>query len=105
MAGYKSSVLLSDVSVQGNIIEKEKIVLDSKVTGDISAEEIVTHSNSYIDGNIKAKNIIVGGKIKGNINSDKIKLTSTSDVDGVLNQKTLSIDDGATLKIKTQTYE
>ena len=105
MANDKVSILLSDVSVHGDLIEKEKVILDAKVTGDITAEEVVTHDKSNINGNIKAKKLSVGGKIKGNLSSDKIKLTRSADVDGVLNQKTLSIEDGATLKIKTETYK
>ena len=105
MANDKVSILLSDVSVHGDLIEKEKVILDAKVTGDITAEEVVTHDKSNINGNIKAKKLSVGGKIKGNLSSDKIKLTRSADVDGVLNQKTLSVEDGATLKIKTETYK
>ena len=55
MADDKISILLSDVSIQGDLVEKEKIILDAKVTGDITADEIVTHNLSNISGNIKAK--------------------------------------------------
>ena len=75
MTTDKISILLSDVSVQGDLIEKEKVVLDAKITGDITADEVVTHDKSNISGNIKAKKLSVGGKIKGNLSSDKIKLT------------------------------
>ena len=105
MANDKISILLSDVSVQGDLIEKEKVILDAKITGDITAEEVVTHDKSNISGNIKAKKLSRGGKIRWNLSSDKIKLTRSADVDGVLNQKTLSVEDGATLKIKTETYK
>ena len=44
------------------------------------------------------------GTTKGNINSERIRIRSTADVDGVLNQKNLSIEDGARLKIKAETY-
>ena len=105
MAEDKTSILLSDVSIQGDLIEKEKIILNAKISGDITAEEVVTHNDSNINGNIKAQQIVIGGKIKGNMNSEKIRLTSTADVDGVLNQKSLSIEDGAHLKIKSETHE
>ena len=100
----KISTLLSDVSIEGDIVEKDKIVIDAKINGDIKSEEIETHPNSNINGNIKSKKVFLGGKHKGNINADQIKIKKTADIDGVLNQKTLSIDEGATLKIKTQTY-
>ena len=104
MSAYKISTLLSDVSIEGDIVEKDKIVIDAKINGDIKSDNVETHSSSNITGNIKSKNASIGGKLKGNINSDQIIIKKTADIDGVLNQKTLSIDEGATLKIKTQTY-
>ena len=101
----KKSILLADVSVQGDLVEKEKIIVDGKVSGDITAEEVETHTNSVIKGNITAKKILVGGKIKGNLNSDLIKINKTGDIEGVLSQKRLSVQEGATLKIKTETHK
>ena len=105
MADEKISVLLSDVSIEGDIVEKDKIILDAKVSGDIKAESVETHSNSNIRGNVNSKYASLGGKIKGNINSDKINIKKSANIDGVLNQKTLSIEEGAVLKIKTETYK
>ena len=101
----KISTLLSDVSIEGDIVEKDKIIIDAKINGDIKSEDIETHSNSNIKGNIKSKSVSLGGKLKGNINADQINIRKTADIDGVLNQKTLSIEEGAILKIKTQTYK
>ena len=105
MAENKTSILLSDVSIEGDLVEKDKIILDAKVSGDIKAEEIITHSKSNILGNINSKIASLGGKLKGNINSDQINIKKTANIEGVLNQKTLSIQEGAQLKIKTETYK
>ena len=105
MANDKTSILLADVAVEGDLVEKDKIIIDAKINGDIKANQIDTYTNSNIKGNIKSKNASLGGKLKGNVNSDKINIKKTADVDGVLNQKTLSIEDGATLKIKTETHK
>ena len=105
MAEEKTSILLSDVSIEGELVEKDKVIIDAKINGDIKADEIITHSKSNIIGNIKSKFASLGGKLKGNVNSDKIKIKKTAEVDGVLNQKTLSIESGATLKIKTETHK
>ena len=72
MAEDKTSILLSDVSVEGDLVEKDSIVIDAKVTGDIKADDIKTHQNSNIKGDITSKNASVGGKLQGNINSDQI---------------------------------
>ena len=105
MTENKTSILLSDVSIEGDVVEKDKIILDAKVTGDIKAEEIITHSKSNVIGNIKSKIASLGGKLKGNVNSDQITVKKTANIEGVLNQKTLSIQEGAQLKIKTETYK
>ena len=105
MTDNKTTILLSDVSIEGDVVEKDKIILDAKVSGDIKATEIETHSNSNIKGNINAQDTSLGGKLQGNVNSDKIKIKKTAEIEGVLNQKVLSIEEGASLKIKTETYE
>ena len=105
MAEDKISILLSDVSIEGDLVEKDEVILDAKISGDIKANKIDTHSNSNIKGNIKSKTASIGGKLKGNISSDRINIKKSANIDGVLNQKTLSIEEGATLKIKTETYK
>ncbi len=104
MAEEKISTLLSDVIIDGNMVEKNKIIVDAKVRGNIEANDLDTHSNSSIDGNIKCKNVSIGGKFKGNIKSDRINIKKTAEIEGSFNQKTLSIEEGAFLKIKTETY-
>ena len=105
MAQEKTSILLSDVSIEGDLIEKDKIIIDAKINGDIKADDVNTHSNSNIKGNIRSKKASLGGKLKGNVNADKINIKKSANIDGVLTQKTLSIEEGATLKIKTETYK
>ena len=105
MSEDKTSILLADISVEGNLVEKDKIILDAKISGDVKAEEVITHSKSNIIGNVKSKIVSLGGKLKGNVNSDKITIKKTANIEGVLNQKTLSIQEGAQLKIKAETYK
>ena len=105
MGEEKTSILLSDVSIDGEVIEKDKIIVDAKINGDIKAEDIITHSKSNIIGNLKSKFASLGGKLKGNVNSDRINIKKTANIEGVLNQKSLAIQEGAQLKIKTETYK
>jgi|TARA_B110000438_G_scaffold253101_1_gene258546 cytoskeletal protein CcmA (bactofilin family) len=105
MAEEKTSILLSDVSIEGDVVEKDKIIIDGKVNGNIKAAEVITHQNSNINGNIQSKSAILGGKLNGNVNSDRVNIKQTADIEGVLNQKVLSIQEGASLKIKTETQK
>ena len=105
MADEKTSILLSDVSIDGDLVEKDKIIIDAQITGDVKSDDIETYLNSNIKGNINSKTASLGGKLKGNISSDKIKIMKTAEIEGVLNQKILSIEEGSVLKIKTETYK
>ena len=104
MAEEKMSTLLSDVLIEGDIVEKDKIVIDAKVNGDVKSEDVTTHPNSNIKGNIKSRKVSLGGKLVGNVNAEQINIKKTADIDGVLNQKKLSVEEGAKLKIKAETY-
>ena len=105
MAEDKYSILLSDVSIEGDLVEKDKIIIDAKVSGNIKADDIEAHSNSSITGNITSQKAALGGKLKGNVNAENIKIKKTANIEGVLSQKTLSVDEGAVLKIKTETHK
>ena len=61
--------------------------------------------NSTVNGNITSKIAELGGVLKGNVNSEKIKIVKTARIEGMLSQKTLSIEEGATLKIKCETQK
>ena len=102
MANKTKSVLVSDVKIKGNITEKGNIIIDGEVNGNINAELVETFKNSNIKGNIKSKKTFIAGKLKGGIDSDSVHITKTADVDGTIKQKTLSIEEGSLLTIKTE---
>ena len=102
MVNKTKSVLVSDVKIKGNITEKGNIIINGEVDGDINAELVETFENSLVKGNIKSKKTVIGGKLKGNINSDSVHIKKTADVDGTIKQKTLSIEEGSLLTIKTE---
>ena len=53
MSSEKISTLLADVSIEGDIVEKDKIIIDAKINGDIKSNDVTTHPKSNIKGNIK----------------------------------------------------
>ena len=102
MVNKTKSVLVSDVKIKGNITEKESIIIDGQVEGNINAKLVETFENSFVKGNVKSKETVIGGKLKGDIDSDSVHIKKTADVDGTIKQKTLSIEEGSLLTIKTE---
>ena len=96
MAEEKNSILLSDVSVEGDLVEKDSIVIDAKVTGDIKADDIKTHQNSNIKGNINSKNALINGAIEGDVEAElKATLGRGSHLEGNLQASIITIEEGA----------
>ena len=102
MVNKTKSVLVSDVKIKGNITEKEGIIIDGEIDGNVNAELVETFENSNIKGNITSKNVFIGGKLKGDINADSVHIRKTANVDGTIKQKSLSVEEGSILKIKTE---
>ena len=102
MPDKNKSVFLSDLKVKGNVIEKDSVIIDGEINGNVSAEFVETYNRSNIKGNISSKNTIIGGKLKGDVNSNKVHIRGTADVEGTIKQKILSIEEGSVLKIKTE---
>ena len=102
MANKTKSVLVSGTKIKGNITEKESIIIDGEVNGNINADLVETFENSNIKGSITSQDAFIGGKLKGDINSDRVHIRKTADVDGTIKQKTLSVEEGSILKIKTE---
>ena len=65
MADKNRSLLLSDVKIKGNLIDKETIIIDGEVTGNINADILETHINSNIRGDVIAKDSSISGKLYG----------------------------------------
>ena len=102
MVNKTQSVLFSDIKIEGNITEKESIIIYGKVTGNIKVELVETFENSNIEGNITSKNAFIGGKFKGDINSDRVHIRKEANVEGSIKHRTLSVKEGSVLKIKAE---
>ena len=105
MANISKTIIKSDVKIKGDIFEKEDILIDGNIEGNINANKIEVNNNGKIKGNIKSSSSNINGILKGNMDSEKVHISKSGDVEGNIKQKILSIEEGAKLKIKTETIE
>ena len=103
MARDQKSIIQNNVKIDGNIFEKEDIEINGHINGNISAQILKINEDANVNGNIKSNDTSVGGIVKGDLISEKIHITSSADVEGSIRQKILSIEEGAKLKIKSET--
>ena len=102
---FLSNIIVNSNSRDGGVVYTFTTCGQSGQFGPSQNQANAAYSGSNISGNISSSEVSLGGSLKGNVNSDVIKIKSTADVDGVLNQKNLSVEEGAKLKIKTETYK
>ena len=105
MSNNTKTIIQEDVIIKGNIFEKEDLQINGVMQGNLKGENIEIENKAKIEGNIKSKELILSGQIKGEIQSNKVHISNTADVEGIVEQKILSVDEGAKLKIKTETLK
>ena len=89
---------MSKIKVKNPIVELDGDEM-TRVIWDFIKNKLIL---PYLD--LKIEYFDLGIKNRDNT-SDQITIKKTADIEGVLNQKTLSIQEGAQLKIKAETYK
>ena len=103
MADNSKTILREDLKIKGNVFEKENIQINAEIDGNVKAENLKLEEKGKINGNIYSSVSELEGTVNGDIKSSKVHISDTGDIEGTIKQKTLSIDEGAKLKIKTET--
>lgn len=92
-----SSVIGSDMVVEGNIRAKEAVRVEGKVTGDVETEgALIISAGGAVKGNVKGSSIIIGGSVEGDLTSGgRTEVASTGKVIGDIRTKSLIVDENA----------
>lgn len=92
-----SSVIGSDMVVEGDIKAKEAVRVEGSVTGDVETEgALIISATGKVKGNVKGSNIIIGGSVEGDLTSGgRTEVASTGRVIGNIRTKSLVVDENA----------
>lgn len=92
-----SSVIGSDMVVEGNIRAKEAVRVEGKVTGDVETDgALIISAGGAVKGNVKGSSIIIGGSVEGDLTSGgRTEVASTGKVIGNIRTKSLIVDENA----------
>ena len=89
------SIISKDLKIIGNLQSPNDIIIEGKVTGDISARNLTVKETSEIDGHIRAEEAILEGFVKGEVRGAKIRLNKSARVQGDIIHGTIAIEAGA----------
>lgn len=92
-----SSVIGSDMVVEGDLRAKEAVRVEGKVTGDVESDgALIISAGGSVKGNVKGSSIIIGGSVEGDLTSGgRTEVASTGKVIGNIRTKSLIVDENA----------
>lgn len=92
-----SSIVGSDMIVEGNIRAKETIRVEGNITGNVETEgALIISATGKVKGNIKGSSIVIGGVLEGDlVTVGKTEVVSTGKVIGNIHTKSLIVDENA----------
>lgn len=92
-----SSVIGTDMTVDGNIRAKEAVRVEGRVTGDVESEgALIISAGGSVKGNVKGSSIIIGGSVEGDLTSGgRTEVASSGKVIGNIRTKSLIVDENA----------
>lgn len=92
-----SSIIGSDMVVEGNIKAKEAVRVEGSITGDVETEgALIISASGKVKGNVKGSSIIIGGSLEGDLTSGgRTEVVSTGKVIGNIRTKSLVVDENA----------
>jgi cytoskeletal protein CcmA (bactofilin family) len=103
MASSSNSILLSDVQLKGKITEKDDIILGCKFDGNIVASKVTLSNSADITGDVNADEAIIEGKLRGSVTATKVSIKKNCDLEGDILGESISVEDGAKIKIQALT--
>jgi cytoskeletal protein CcmA (bactofilin family) len=101
MAGEVSTVLGKSITVRGEIVGSEDLVIDGKVEGSIKLTEsrLTIGQNAEIAADLHVHDVILLGRYEGNVvATGRVELRKGSSLTGNISAARLSVEDTSFLK-------
>lgn len=95
-----SSVIGTEMQINGNIKCSGNLVLKGKVKGNVECDNINISSEGNLKGNIKALQSSIGGNFEGDVFADTLAIESTANIKGKLHYNNLKAQPGANLEVE-----
>lgn len=98
--GNSANKLAHDVTVDGKLVFKDRLIFDGRLKGEIQSEGALAIQNqAVVEATIKVKSLLVEGKVVGNIvATDSVRLGATAVVIGDIQTASLTVEPNATFQ-------
>lgn len=100
MNNVAQTVILSGLTIEGEITSEDEVIVAGTVRGKLSAEGAVNvEAGAVVEADIAAQSLSVGGSVTGNVAaSDRVDLLAGGRLVGDVRSARITIQDGASFK-------
>lgn len=97
-----TSVIGTDLVIQGNLTSKGEIQIEGEVQGDVYATHVVIGEHARVTGGIVAEECVIRGHLLGTVRGRRVLLQSSAHVEGDVYHQTMAIEQGAFFEGKSR---
>lgn len=92
-----TTVIAKGTVIEGKFACSENVRLDGAIHGEVKVDKrFVMGDNSYVQGNINARDAAIKGKIKGDVHvKEALHLMDTAVIEGNITARTMIVEEGA----------
>lgn len=97
-----TSVIGTDLVIQGNLTSKGEVQIEGEVQGDIHATHVVIGERARVTGGVIAEECVIRGHLLGTIRGRRVLLQGSAHVEGDVYHQTMAIEQGAFFEGKSR---
>ena len=97
-----TSVIGTDLVIQGNLTSKGEVQIEGEVQGDIHATHVVIGEHARVTGGVIAEECVIRGHLLGTVRGRRVLLQGSAHVEGDVYHQTMAIEQGAFFEGKSR---
>lgn len=94
-AGARRSILAADLTIDGDVTSTGPVEVQGKVSGQVTAPDILIASGATIEGSAIANDLSVQGHISGSVDARNVVLTAGAVIQADVVHERIAIEAGA----------
>ena len=102
VSGGRSSIIGKTLSITGEIISNEEVIIEGKIDGKINAKNrVIVGKTGMVNADIDARELVVEGRVNGNVKlTQRIEIVPEGVLRGNINSSKVVLAEGSIFKGK-----
>ncbi|MFZ0613341.1 MAG: polymer-forming cytoskeletal protein [Desulfobacterales bacterium] len=99
-SGASMSLVSENISIEGELIGEENILINGRVTGAIKLKgDIVVGQSGVVEADVEADTVVIQGTVKGNVTArNHLEIQATGKMIGDITARSIDIKEGSTFE-------